>query len=310
MFNDMFSGMTYRKGHINTANEFTPSPFFNTYPGEKMIFERHTSKVNFGTVTCAIQEGIITELDKNIIKTIAVFAPGFILKRTVKERLTLQNIIVSDKVCENAINRLHKYQLINFSRIVKADGEPLPNRLISLSQFGYRLATTLGVKQRFNPLAITTAEAYQVKAYAEGCQLLTNIQKNMIIDSFAYRPVHVKEGVENAIIRPTFSINLSGETLFCEVIRRHNGWTEDLIDKLSRYHLALDYRPTVVLCCETEEMAKQTAAILCTKNLDIDLLYTNDTASYGPEFEYFLYNFDNNGNKQIFEIMTDESEAS
>ena len=50
-------------------------------------------------------------------------------------------------------------------------------------------------------------------------------------------------------------------------------------------------------------MNREIHEFLKSKGIDMDILYTDDLAMFGPNFKYSLYTFDEDGNKLHFEFV-------
>lgn len=272
----------YDRSRFNVNTETVPvNPVFRLRPGESHFFE------NTG-------HGIFNDVDKAILSQLAVFSSGFCTSRTIKERLIMQGYTFSDKSIENAIKRLFKHELINISKIKNENGEIAQTaQFYSLTQFGSQIVSFLGIKHPYNANAINNATIDDVKKFAQGAQLLTNFQKNLPLTSFAYRPVILTNPKMGGIVRPTLTVDIWGETLYIEVLRRNDGWFEHIVDKFRRYECTLrNTQITIVLCCEDEDMSRETAQRLASVRLPMDIIYTHDVASFGTNFKRSLYTYD------------------
>lgn len=294
--NDMFLGSTYTKGFIDIESEHIPQPFFRVRPGENHVFES-CSEVSFDTVLLALADGTLTELDVAIVKLTAVFASGFLLTNTVKERLTLMGYVFTDSVFNSAIRRLKRLELITVAHIKKDSGGILMTKLISLSFLGSKLAVRLGVPHSYNEVSQRCSTTGQVKAYAQGAQLLTNIQKKYPVEEFFYRPVILCNAHAGEIVRPTFSIIKGGKTIYFDVVRRTDYWQTDIAEKLERFNAVVFENDMIVINCENEEMSREASDFLADKSYKFGLYFTDDLASFGKGINSFIYRFEKDGTK-------------
>ena len=87
--------------------------------------------------------------------------------------------------------------------------------------------------------------------------------------------------------------------------RRSEDWLENIADKLNRYKLCFEENalPAIVINGEDEDMNREIHEFLKSKGIDMDILYTDDLAMFGPNFKYSLYTFDEDGNKLHFEFV-------
>lgn len=305
-------GETYRKRTIDVTAEMIPqNGAFKSFPGEKHFFEEREGKVSYYQVTNAIESGLLTELDKTIICLIATFGSACVTSKVLKEMLTMMNVQYSDNMFDSSIKRLRRFHLINFSHFAIDGREPAKMRIITLANYGSQLAKSLGIVHRFNAIATASAEAYAVKSRAQTAQMISNYLKNRVAEDFSVRPVIVVNPDQGAIIRPAATITVQGEKLYFEVPRRRDGWLEDLEDKLERYLLVFDNNelPTIVINGEDEEMNHEAAKMISRKGFGFEVLYTDDLAMFGAKFKYSLYGFDNDGNKQCYEMKTEVTAA-
>lgn len=310
--NKFTMGSTYNRNLIDTSCETVPNfAVYKSRPDEKHVFEKREGYVSYYQIAMALENGSITELDKIIISIVAVFGSCCCTSKIIHEMLLLMNVQVSDNMFKSSLKRLHRYQLINFSRFCTINDITSKFKIITLTIFGSKLAKSLGVNHRFNAMTVATARAYAVKARAETAQLVCNYLKNIDIDYFKVRPVIVVNADAGAIVRPSLMMSINGETLSFEVVRRHDGWKEDLADKLKRYLSVFKEEPfpTIVINGEDEDMNLEISCLLKEIGFDKDVLYTDDLATFGQMFKYSLYQFDEEGNKQCFIILQDENVA-
>lgn len=310
--NDYTLGKTYRKVKIDTSEELIPTkPAFATRSDEHHIFEERHEGVSNYQVTKALESGIITDLDKTILSLVATFCTTACTTRNISELLAMMGTDFNRNTLESSLKRLHRYQLINFSRFKSGDAPPSNIRIITLTVYGSRVAKGLGVMHRFNPLAAATAEAHAMKSRCETTQLICNWLKNFPVEKFSVRPVMVVNADVGAIIRPAASIDIWGETLYFEVPRIHDGWLEDLVEKLHRYELVFgkDETPTVIINGESAEMNALIHKALQAENIHAEIMYTDDLIMFGDNFKKCLYNFDESLNKLCFCIESNEREA-
>lgn len=305
-------GSTYRIGHLDTSTEIIPqNAAFKSFPDEAHVFEERTALVSFYQITSALENGVLTPLDKTVICLVAVFGSAACTTKALFELLTLMGCDVSRNNLDSCVKRLHKYHLINFSRFRTADGRQSNTRIITLMKYGSQVARSLGINHYFNPIATATAQAFAVKSRAETVQLICNWLKNMPVDEFAVRPTIVVDAKNGAIVRPAATITVGTDKLYFEVPRRHDDWLDDLVDKLRRYELVFgkDTMPSVVINGEDAEMNLEIFNALKTAGLNAEIMYTDDLAMFGPGFRNSLYSFDNNGNMLRFSMTYTESEA-
>lgn len=305
-------GSTYRQGFINTSNEIIPqTAAFKSYPNEEHIFEERDKNISFYQITSALENGIITKLDKTVLSLIAVFGSAACTTKTLFEMLTLMDADVNRNTLESSVKRLHRYHLINFSRFRLPDGKQSNTRIITLMKYGSQLAKSLGVVHRFNPIATASAEPYAIKSRTETAQLICNWLKNLPVDSFSVRPVMVVDADAGAIIRPAATIDIWGETIYFEVPRKHEGWLADLIEKLNRYKLVFekDNLPTIVINGEDTNMNFEIFKELKEKKFNTEILFTDDLSMFGTNFSTCLYTFDSLNKKIRYSIKTTEREA-
>lgn len=295
--NDCYIASDYDRSRFDINAETVPvNPAFKLRTGETHCFEKN-------------EDCTFNDVDKAILSQIAIFSTGFCTARTLKERLIMQGHTFSEKSVENSLKRLFKHGLINISRAVNDDNTQVLNtQFYSFTPFGSEFTKFLGAKHSYNAHSIIDAPIEDVKKFAQGAQLLTNFQKNLPVTSFAYRPVRVSNPKLGGIIRPTFTVKVWGEILYIEVIRRNCGWLEHITEKLKRYETTLkDPQVTVILCCEDEEMSKETAKHLADFEYQMDIIFTHDVASFGPNFKHSLYAYDPDFNKVTFEIVDPET---
>ena len=144
----------------------------------KYVLHRIIKVKNDGYVirgdNCYYHEYDIT--DKHIIGIVATFGSACIKTKVLKEMLTMMGVEYSNTRFDNAILRLHKYHLINFSRCHVEGKEVLKTRFITLTNYGSQYAkNTLNVVHRFNAIAVATVEPYMIKSRAQIAHLISYI---------------------------------------------------------------------------------------------------------------------------------------
>lgn len=310
--NNYTLGTTYRKGSINTSEEIIPvNPAFSARAGEHHIFEERIYSISNYQITKALESGDITDFDKTVLSLVATFCAAACTTRNITELLIMMGTAFNKSTLESSLKRLHRYQLINFSRF-KCDDSTYSNvRVITLTAYGSRVAKGLGVLHRFNPLSAATAEPYAIKSRCETTQIICNWLKNLPVEKFAVRPVMAVDADAGAIIRPAASIDVWGETLYFEVPRKHEYWLEDLIEKLHRYERVFEKEitPTIVINGESVEMNIAIHKALMNENINAEIMYTDDLSMFGENFKRCLYSFDRSFKKLCFCIESTGKEA-
>lgn len=303
-------GATYRKATIDVDNERIPlSPAFRSFEGETHFFEPREGRLSFFHVMSALESGALNEIDKTITCITATFASACVTTKVLREMLCMMNVRFTDKTFESSIKRLHRFQLINFSHFAVEGHKPASMKIITITKFGSMLAKNLGVPHRFNPIATATAEPYAVKSRAQTAHFISNYLKNQMAEAFEVRPVLIVDPDRDAIVRPSLSVTVAGEKLYAEVPRRHEGWVDDLVDKLNRYELVFEGKPapTVIINGEDVAMNAEAAAAIRERGYSMEILYTDDLAMFGPSFKQSLYDFDGEGNKRTYQFGTEQS---
>lgn len=299
-------GSAYDRSRFDVNKEIVPAnPFFKAYDNESLVYEEREKNSSFYHITRALEQGLITQLDKTVIGVVATFGSCCVTTRALSELLTMLGVDYNTKRLESSILRLHRYQLINIVHFKKEDEAPAPARIIVLTNYGSQLAKSLGVIHRFNPINTAAMTPAIAKSRCQTTQLIVNYLKNMAIDSFKVRPVIVKNPDEGAIVRPAASIIVNGEFMDFEVPRRCEDWLENIADKLKRYKLCFEEKemPAIVINGEDEEMNREIHDYLKANGLKFDVLYTDDLAMFGPNFKYSLYSFGEDGEKMYFEFV-------
>ncbi len=298
-------GETYRKGFIDVSTELIPkNPAFRTYEGEKLVFEEREGKVSSFRVSQAIEEGVFTDFDKTVLGIIATFGVASVTTKALSEMLTLMGLEFKEKHLEKSLKRLDRYHMIRFSHFVVEGKAPFCTRVITLSLYGSKYARQLGVIHRFNPMETASADAGRMKAKAQTAHLIVNYLKNYKIDCFSVRPVIVIDTDRGAIVRPSASVTVQGTELYFEVVRRREGYIENLRDKLKRYELCFEGKelPTVIINGEDESMNREIAAMVSENGFKLDIMYTEDLLMFGDSFKRSLYDFAADGSKRCYEI--------
>ena len=305
MINFYNNAENYQKNTISIEMDEVPKFLaFITFDGEKHIFEERERNVPYYNVISALESGYITELDKKIVCLVAVFSSSCCTKKFILEMLTMLGKDESYATLTKSVEKLHKLQLINFSRFTTKDMSLTNFRVISLTQYGQNLAKTLGVFNRFNPIALATSEPHKVKSYLATAQFICNYLKHIKLQSFEIRPVVVVNPEESAIIRPSASITVDEDTiLYVESPRRYENWIEDIIEKIDRYKLVFeDKEVTIILNCEDEQMSLELSKYLSKINLkNLEILFTDDRKTYADLLKSSIYNF-NKEEKIVFEF--------
>lgn len=303
-------GSTYRKGKIDVSKEVVPAnPAFWAKENEQHIFEEREDGASNYQLTLALEKGQITALDQTVVSIVAVFASTACTSKMISECLTMMGVKYTKNILESSLKRLHRYQLINFSRFKQEEfSVPSNLRIITLTDFGSRLAGALGVRHKFNSFAVATADCYSIKSRCETTQLICNWLKNLSddIQQFQVRPIISVNREIGAVVRPSARIDICDETIYFEVPRNHEDYLEELIEKLHRYELVFgkDNPPAIIINGENEEMNREIFHALQKEKISAEIMYTDDLANFGGGFRTSIYSFNEEGKKQIFYLKT------
>lgn len=308
---DYTLGAIYRNDRINVSEELVPTnAAFNTRAGEHHFFEDREGNISSFQITKALENGSITELDKTVLSLVATFCSTACTTRNISELLTMMGVDFNKSRLESSLKRLHRYQLVNFSRFQNDDSAPSNIRIITLTNYGSRVARGIGVAHRFNPLAAATAEPYAIKARCETTQLICNWLKNLPVERFSVRPVKSINSGIGAIIRPAATINIWDETIYFEVPRKHDCWLDELMGKFHRYELVFEKEemPPIIINGENTEMNVEIFKALQKENIQAEIMFTDDLSMFGKNFKNCLYSFDASLNKICFSIANNDKE--
>lgn len=303
-------GASYRATRINTALEQIPSnPVFKSLPDEVFFYESQM-RVSYSQVAFNIQQGYISNFDLKVLSLIATFGSVCMTTKALKSLLYMngEDLGSQDHRLTNALYRLGQNNLITFGHFKAPEKKNASLlRIICLTGYGSKLARSMDISHRFNPLEVLDAPT--AKSRAQTSMLITNFIKNLQIDDFEVRPVLLrKEAHPDAIVRPAARIRLFGENVFFEVPRSGKAnYLEDLADKLRRYTLVFDELPNVVINGEDEQMNRTIFDYLSTNakehGFDIsNIMFTDDLAQFGTRFSTCLYAFDEKSGKIHFEF--------
>lgn len=297
-------GATYRKGAIDVHSEVIPQhAAFRSYEDETHFFEEREGKVSSFRVSQAIEEGVFDEFDRTVLGIIATFGVACVTTRVLKEMLTLMGLEFGEKDLEKSLKRLDRYHMIRFSRFAVEGKPPCNARIITLALYGSKYAKSIGVGHRFNSMETAAADAAWMKGKAETAHLICNYLKNHNVDRFAVRPVIVIDAERGAIVRPSASVTVQGTDLYFEVVRKREGWLENLCNKLMRYELVFEGEtPAVIINGEDEAMNREISAMVAENRFKLDIMYTEDLLMYGDSFKRSLYDFAPDGSKRYYEI--------
>ena len=299
-------GSVYDKNRFDVKKEIVPSnPFFKALEKEEMVYEEREKPISFYHITSALERGEISDLDKVIISLIATFGSCCMTKRSLTELLTLLGVDYNSNRIVSIIARLHRLHLINIAHFKKAGEPQATTQIIILTNHGSQLAKSFGIVHRFNAINMASMTVATAKARCQTTQLIVNFLKNIDLDCFKVRPVIVKNPDEGAIVRPAASIAIRGEYINIEVPRREDEWMENLMEKLNRYKLVFPPQemPSVIINGEDEEMNREIFIRLRSSNNDMEIMFTDDLATFGVNFRYSLYSFAEDGSKLHFEFV-------
>lgn len=297
------NGGTYSPDRIDTSLEIIPeNRTFATREGEFHIFDYVEGDVSQDDITQAMERGEIGNYDKKVLSMTAIFGNAACTSKTLFEMLTLMGVETSRQRLEGSLKRLAKYNLIAFSRFGYPTGKRTNTRIITLTKYGKFFAESIGVQiSGFSPQAARKAKAWEIKTKAETTQLVCNWLKNLQTEQFRIRPMRFNREVHGAVVRPNAVIDIWGESVYFEIIRRHDDFINDLTDKLLRYELVFgkDTMPTIILNGEDEGMNFEIYSALLnderTAYMLESILFTDDIATFGTNFKHSLYTFGKDG---------------
>lgn len=307
-------GTAYRAVRMDPALDPVPTnPAFKSMEGEIFFFEPQ-SRMTYERVMYNIQQGYITPFDLKVLALIATFGSACMTNRSLKTLLVLngEELGSQDHRLKYSLNRLSRNYLVSFGHF-KAPNVPNATmfRVICLTGFGSRVAKSMGIVHRFNPLEVLDAPT--AKCRSQISMVIANFIKNLPdgIDSFEVRPLLLaKEAAPDGIVRPSAKLRMFGEDVYVEVLR--SGFPDHLTflaDKLRRYMLVLGEAPSLIINGEDEAMNRAIYEYLRDHGEDhgfplSGILFTDDLAQFGPGFATCLYSFDESGNKVCFEFTS------
>jgi len=288
------------------AEDIPTEAAFKTYSDERHIFEEREKDVSYYSIVKAIETGAVTELDKQAVCILAKFSAGCLTTKQLRELLFMIGADFTLNMFESCVKRLHRFQLVNFSRLKSTEYvKPANFRVLTLTQYGSRLAKSLFVTHRYNGIALAAATPHEVKSRCAAAQLVVQFLKYFdAIDEYYIRPVLVIDAENSAIVRPAASFKINDEWINVEVPRRFEGYLDDLIDKLDRYELCFADKtpPTILICCEDDEMADEVNSEISLHKHNSNIFFTTDLALFGIRFHQCLYQYDMNGTKRHFRL--------
>lgn len=303
------NGLSYDRTRLDSENEQIPNvPIFAAVPGEKLVLEDSVHPANEGCTDQIIGFDELSFLDSRVLCLIASYANCCATHRAMSESLIMAGISFGKGDLGKSLSRLYGLGLITYFHLESDNGYQPSLRFFILTNVGLALVrenTKLIPKVNLSKMA--DMQPYEVKGRAQIMQLACNYIKHIDgITRIAVRPVFAADPKEGRIVRPALIINMFyRKPLFFEVPRRHEGWQEDLLGKLGRYFLVFNKyaMPTLIINGEDEEMNREAAMLLREHNVDMEIYFTDDLATFGPAFRYSIYGFDANGDRQDYEIM-------
>ena len=299
---------------LATGEIIAPSyPIFALHKGgdETIVFdERKYSSQNQQRLILALNTGIITELDKQVLCLVGTFANVCITTKILSELLVLmgyENERIRASV-DKAVYRLFSYGLIDSFHFKALDVDKMcATRILTLTPNGFRLLKTWGVTGfYYNAIDVAGRSVAEHKRNCATAQAVVCWLKHVPSVSFSFRKT-IKDYVDkdkNAIVRPSATIVAgnaeSSETIYVETVRRTETNAEDLLQKLHRYNLVFSYRgvvPALVIVGEDELHTRELFNYLESHNAKMDsLVYTHDLAMCGDFWSAF-YTYE--GDKRI-----------
>lgn len=275
--------------------------------------ERKYSCKNQQRLIDALNMGIITELDKQVLSLIGTFTNVSITAKMLSDLLVLMGYTPNDKIratVDKSVQRLFSYGLINSFHFKALDVDKMcVTRILTLAPNGFRLLKTWGVTGfYYNAIDIAGRNVAEHKKFCSTAQTVVCWLKHMPCVSFSFRKT-IKDYVDkdkNAIVRPSATIVAgnaeSAETIYIETVRRTENNAEDLLQKLHRYNLVFSYMgvtPALVIVGEDELHTKQLFDYLASHNAKKDsLVFTHDLAICGDFWSAF-YTFEDEKRIQL-----------
>jgi len=304
---------SYKAARIDTSTEPVPeNRVFSSIENESFVYDPQ-KPVSYSKVMYSIQQRYIDDFALKVLSLIATFGSVCTTSKALKTLLYMngEDLGTNDRKFLSAIHRLFCNSLITTGRFVSPNKKnPSAVKIICLTGNGSRIAQSMGVVHRFNPLEVV--DVTTLKTRAQTCMLITNFLKNIVddISFFEPRPIITnKEYHPDAIVRPSCMINMYGEDVYFEVVRSgHADYCTALADKLHRYTLVFpDAHPNVVINGEDTEMNRKIFSYL-KENTDhgfdvSNIMFTDDIAQFGASFKNCLYSFAEDGSKIYFEFF-------
>lgn len=302
----------YKKGTYDMLNEAVPSSSsFRTIPGEDKEKVLIDNKNDYYTIVHNMENGIFSELDISIVCLVAQFK--YVTAKQIYENLILMGFETDESKVTNSINKLHRNQLVYLFRFVSPDGGRSAYRVITLDKFGYQMAKQLEVPcnwsafERVDPVG-------RIKKFLASNQIRNAYLKSGLDIQWLFSRKTVIEKNSGQVLKPAFFMRMGSIDYCFEVVRKHEFWQQELIDKMDRYidiflkpfdcNVEFAGKPIIVFNGEDSEHNQEIYDLVNKKISAFDFMFTHDLLLFGKNFKRSLYSINESGETDIWELPT------
>lgn len=311
----------------NTANmksipvyqgEVTPkATAFAVADGENVKFESLDDVLRYPANIASLQAQPLNGNARHVLGIIATYE--YMTTKMIGDCMNLLGIPVEQKKILAATERLRKTGLIHSFRFKAEDDSKGSNFIV-------HTLTKLGGENAVKALDISVpqVDTYNVvmnpalvkRKLATNQVLFAQLKHNAsALKSFEKSKRLTATNEDHTVVKPSLMLQFKDESTLCyEVVRRGTFWKTELEGKLERYKALQDSydnsfadMPTMIICCEDEEHAREVNKMV--QKIDLNAYLTHDLLFFGESFNHHLFTIDKNGEITYFRISFDECKS-
>jgi len=304
----------YKKARYDMENEAIPvSSSFKTIPGEDKEKVSIDMRNDYYTIIHNIEVGNFSDLDITIVCLVAQFK--YVTAKQIYENLILMGFETDESKVTNSINKLHRNQLVYLFRFVSPDGGKTAYRIVTLDKFGYQMAKQLEVPcnwsafERVDPVD-------RIKKVLAGNQIRNAYLKSGLNIEWLFSRKTIIDKNSGQVVKPSFFMRMNDKDYCFEVVRKHEFWKQELIDKLDRYidifgdndfdcNVSFNGKPFIIFNGEDNEHNQDIYNLVKEKIADFEFAFTHDLLLFGKNFKHSLYKIYDSNAIEHLELPTE-----
>jgi hypothetical protein len=279
---------------------------FSIRPGEIKVFDGKDGYVSMNQITSKINQGVITDIHFKILDYINKYE--FLTSRQMFQLLEMDKVEIKNQDKLNKkLEQLVKTKILTRYFFKSHEGEGV-YRIYCMEKMGKYLLKSREIDCKWQPTD-NTKPVEMIKKKLSGNQLVINyLRKVPAVESIKLKPEITDKRLDK-VFKPIARITLSYANqqidFVFEVVRREEGWEENLVKRMEQWkNFYESYQPgdsgflripqLIFVCEDTKHMAETFKCLYMNKMPNfgkIKFYYTTDLAQNEEKLNKSFYEF-------------------